>query len=345
MSEELPQERTGDEAAQSVRAVIAIVVLFFAIANGVVAWLFADRPVNRGLWIVQEKWRRLRGLEQPVDWLIVGDSSCGFGLDPAIVEAELGGRAINLCTVGSMIALEGAWMLDVYLERFGAPRGVIVGHAYDVWTRSDQELRGSLWLVDPRASFWNGLVPSPDLDLEEALSLRVSPWLPLYSQPRSVEQLLVSRGSVLARPGFAMGPGGLTPAAGADPDFVRRDSAIHVAQASPALANVSAANEQALAAFTGHAQETGVPIYLVNAPLHDELYADAAFRRPYARLQERLAAWAGASAATTLLLREPMTFSAERMQNSDHVAGDAIREYSLRVAREVAAAQAAGAPR
>ena len=337
---DLPMESTDQAQGKGIRGLLVILLTMFVLANTWIWFLFNPRPINRGHWIVQEKWRMLRELEAPVDWLIVGDSSCGHGIDPRIVESRLGGRAINLCTVGSMIALEGAWMIEVYLERFGNPRGIIVGHAYDVWSRTDRELRGALWLANSRASFWNGLSPSAALDLDESLSLWISPWIPLYSQARSVEELIVSRGQVLKRENFVIEPGGLTPAAGPDAAGVRRDSRLHLARVEGQVPSISKANDAALDAMVRSSRFGPTPIWLVNAPLHEGLWSEAEFRRYFGILQDELADRIAGEEHASLLLVEPLLFPAARMQNSDHVAPEAVSDYSVAIVEAMLASRA-----
>jgi hypothetical protein len=60
---------------------------------------------NRGYWLVRQKWDILQGLEAPVEWLILGDSSGNQGLVPERLREKLGGAAINVCTVGNLTLL------------------------------------------------------------------------------------------------------------------------------------------------------------------------------------------------------------------------------------------------
>jgi hypothetical protein len=51
-------------------------------------------------------------VDEPVDWLILGDSSVNQGVIPSIFEDEFGERAINLGTNGIMITLDDLWMIE-----------------------------------------------------------------------------------------------------------------------------------------------------------------------------------------------------------------------------------------
>lgn len=332
----LPTEHEPKRTSQNALVAIAILVLSIFGLNLLLWFVMGERPINRGYWVIKEKWNLLRSAPEPVDWLIVGDSSCDLGLDPEVISSVLGGSAINLCTVASTTVLEDAWMIEEYLSRFPAPKGIIVGHTYDIWARTDQNLRSAMWLIDSDPAFWRSIQPPMSLSLEEGLALRLSPWVPFLSQARSVEALVLTRGAALSRPRFEMDERGWSPRVQADPDFVRADSKLHaeaVRRLSPELA---ARNREALQFIVNQADSHEVPIWIVQAPLHDALWRDEAFRDFFDRTTGLIKAEVDRSARVHLLLEEPALYPAERMQNADHVAGEAISDYSERVARAVA---------
>ena len=115
-------------------ALVAIAVV--CLCNAAAGRLLEAFPQNRGYELIKAKWNLLIGLKRPVDVLVVGDSSCYLGIDPEVIESDVGGTALNLCTIGDMTAVGDYWMLDHYVRRFGPPRTVIIGHVHDIWHRS-----------------------------------------------------------------------------------------------------------------------------------------------------------------------------------------------------------------
>ena len=81
------------------------------------------------------QWNLLLTLEQPVDTLILGDSSGAYGVLPDVVEEVLGGSAINLCTDGQSAPLADPWMLSTYIEKYGVPDRVILVRTPLTYTR------------------------------------------------------------------------------------------------------------------------------------------------------------------------------------------------------------------
>ena len=113
------------------RTTIVVILLL----NLLAIWVVQRYSPNRGYRLVREKWTLLLNLKEPVEWLVLGDSSGNQAVDPALLDARLGGRSLNLCTTGNALVLGDLWMLETYLRRFGPPRGVVLVHTYDLWGR------------------------------------------------------------------------------------------------------------------------------------------------------------------------------------------------------------------
>ena len=105
----------------------AIVAVLILTVDLVAAALLAWRPVARDHWLVASKWRLL-DRARATDTLVLGDSSCNQGVRPDVLGAALGGSVLNLCTIGDLLVINDAWMLEAYLRRHPPPARVVVAN-------------------------------------------------------------------------------------------------------------------------------------------------------------------------------------------------------------------------
>ena len=113
---ELPEEMVPSSSRQEVlMGFFALVALVVALNLAAVVYIWAYSP-NRGYWLAAAKWQMLEDLEEPVDTLVLGDSSCNQALIPEVVDEILGGPTINLCTIGDMTVR--LWDLETHKELF-----------------------------------------------------------------------------------------------------------------------------------------------------------------------------------------------------------------------------------
>src|SRR5262245_9968724 len=130
-NKQLAQEIVGPTTPRKILLTLLGTVSVIALINLV----FVFQSMNLGYRVIQQKWEMLLDLKQPVDWIVLGESSGSEGVTPDIISQELGGKALNLCTIGNMLVVNDAWMLDKYIAKFGPPRGVVIVHVYDIWDR------------------------------------------------------------------------------------------------------------------------------------------------------------------------------------------------------------------
>jgi hypothetical protein len=204
-TETIPYKQLTHEVIQPIKGratAITIIgtIIFLFLANWAVLWLGQAYPYNRGYWLVQQKWELLQGLSAPVDWLIVGDSTGNQGLVPDVMEARLGGTAVNLNTVGNMGALDDVWMLEAHIEEFGPPAHVLVIHAYDIWSR---DITSAFVAKAPLAwnSWQDSFLPPLSATPLEKLNLWLARYVPLYADNLSLDRLIQDR-VFLQRPIF-----------------------------------------------------------------------------------------------------------------------------------------------
>jgi hypothetical protein len=171
---------------QKITTLICLILVVLFLAN-IFAYLYLDRySANYGYWTIHQKWNLLGKLSKPVDWLILGDSSCSQGVMPEIFSTELNQTAINLCTTGDMGTLDNLWLIEEYIQRFGPPKNILVVHAFDIWHRAFNPVRlGQVprqWEFWEEHSFGTSLMEDPDI----RRGIFIDHYLPLYSQNRSL---------------------------------------------------------------------------------------------------------------------------------------------------------------
>lgn len=315
------------------------------LANLAAGPFLARATPNEGYRLVAEKWRLVEAQTAPVDWLLLGDSSCNQGLDPAGFRAAGLGTALNLCTIGDLLTQNDAWMLDSVMAHAGPPRrGVVLTHVYDMWHRApNPSLLGKVPLP---WGFWSRGAAAIPLRPEQQRRVLLARYAPLYEESASLATAL------RAGPG-AWSPGPVTDAAGfkaeaeANPEAVAKDVRAHQAFVAKAHFKLSAANEAGLEALLTAAEAHGFDVYLVNSPLIEGLDADPAFTGYYADVVASLQAHVAGHPRAHLLLAAPMTFPAEQMVNADHLTVAGAARFTARVIDEIgrSAADGAGQPR
>lgn len=107
---------------------IVLTISLFVLFN----YLYTVYLVQYDMTRTTSKWELLYRLDEPVDVLIFGDSVALSGINPDVIEAETGLRAINLALNGRWVYYHDIWTLEYYLEKFGAPKAIIWGHTYEV---------------------------------------------------------------------------------------------------------------------------------------------------------------------------------------------------------------------
>lgn len=291
---------------------------------------------NLAGWIIGHKWRLLAGLKQPVDDLVLGDSSCNQGVNPVTLARALGdGRAVNLCTIGDMLALNDAWMLQTYVERFGAPKRVIIVHVYDIWSRNfNWDRVGSIpiGLLSLRR-----LEPKVQLKRWQLRSYIQSRYFPLYSSNLSLKTRLRAGDPALRN---APGPRqvdslGFLADTVAFPDSVEHDLQGHLKFLQGEAFKLSPDNELSLRRIGELAREHNFDVYLVSAPVYHKLAEAESFREYFARVQQSLAGMAGEGSRIHLVFNQPMSFPAGEMQNADHLVLEAANRYTEELARQI----------
>lgn len=334
----LPSEVIHRSRPASVAATITGTLLTVVLINIGFNQHLASTPHNFGYWLVDYKWNLLERTNQPVDWLILGDSSGNQGVDPDVLEDTLGGEAINLCTIGHGLALNDALMLDEYLRRFPPPRAVIIVHVYDVWHR---KMTQPFWARIPssvtrRASYQ----PACAEGWRNQIRLFLHRYVPLDTQTKTLQKVLQGRKTdATAEIGYF--DEGFLVTSRAYVDSVHDDTAGHLArlETRPEF-RMSDGNVAALKTIVALADDHDLPVFIMPAPIYEGLWSNPQIQKYWIDGMEQLQAIAASSPHVHCPLIRPLTFPAEQMQNADHLTAIAARRYTLELARQVSSSRA-----
>ncbi len=314
---------------------IAVFVLVLLV-NVFVAPRMLEGGRNLAGWIIGHKWRMLLRLDHPVDDLVLGDSSCNQGVNPAVLAPALGDRtAINLCTIGDMLTTNDAWMLQTYIERHGAPRRVVIVHVYDIWSRDfDWSRVGSV----PVGYFdLRKLRPAMKLERWQLRSYLESRYFPLYSSNRSLQtRLRIGAPEEAAGPRHVDSLGFLADTV-AYPDSVEQDFAGHLRFLARDRFHLSADNARGLRRIAALAEQHDFDVYLASAPVYERLAQAEPFQRYLAEVAQALDSVTGPRSRVRLVFTEPMAFPASEMQNADHLVHSAADRFTRALAEEIVA--------
>lgn len=113
---------------------IAVAIVFVLVCNFAAYKYVEEQSVNSTQGSVMEAWLGIQKLGEPVDVLLLGDSSGGANLATGAIADRLGGRVINLGNNAGSSLLMDAWMLSDYITKYGAPRTVLVTRTSQAYT-------------------------------------------------------------------------------------------------------------------------------------------------------------------------------------------------------------------
>ena len=307
--------------------------LIFALANVGANLYLKNFPENRGYWLIQQKWSMLLNLKQPVDWLVLGDSSCNQGVSPQVLENQLSGKAVNLCTIGDSLVLSDAWMLSQYIKKYGAPKNIVMVHVYDIWTR---EINWDVTSQTPLAwGYWNQLEPNFKLTFSEKKKVFLNKYVPLYSQNTSLKKI-IKNSDRLFKNNYQLAEHGFMAVTKANTWEVEEDTKRHLKDVSKNNnLSFSNTNQQAIDTIVKLAEKHNINIYLANSPLYEKLYQNPDFQAYYNQVQAELQTISDRHKNIHLLMAKPMTFSKEEMENADHLIVSSAETYTRQLAKEI----------
>ncbi len=313
-------------------------VFFVFLVNWLLIIYFQNDTQNRGDYIVREKWHMVSTMSQPVNWLILGDSSANQGINPVIISEELDGNAVNLAMNASWTLLGDAWMLQSYLERFGAPDGIIIGHVYDVYHRA---FNVNILAQSPVGlDTWSRLVPRLDLSADDLFEIFIIRYAPLYYRNATLQylsqQLIQSPGTLFNGQEFLINADGYMPVARARRNRVVNDAKDHLRwlERTDNQFHVSEINNQALNEIIRLADQHQVHVYFVNSPIYDELFADESYQEYYSQFQDWMVTTTSGSPYVHYI-EQAFIFTAGEMETVDHTVDASSIVYTHKIADEI----------
>lgn len=330
----LPKEQLPQVDAGCIVKTIAFTVLLLCAINIGVEQYLTSHPVNLGYWVIQEKWKLLDELDEPVDWLILGDSSCNLGVNPSVFSDEISGSVLNLCTVGDSTALDDAWMLQRYINRFGAPKGVVVIHAYDIWHRSlKRPMLAQAPLVGDEKT---DLVPQHLQSLSSRAMMMMSCCVPLYYQNVTLSHAIQYVWRRAPEPKLT--EQGYMPWKEASPETVRVEYDQHILFVNTRDQFImSEDNRSALNRIQSLADQNHFPVFIANSPLFIDLMENEMFIRYYNKVWSALEAVALNSSNMYMILHTPATYPIDQLAGVDHVTSVAADDFTRQIAGQIEA--------
>lgn len=328
----LPRESALQTTGLRVAGLLGSFAIVLAGLNVAARAALDEWTTNRGYWLVNEKWDLLESLDEPVDWLVLGDSSGNQAVVPELLEESFGGDAVNLCVVADLLAANDAWMLEHHISTVGPPENVLIVHVYDIWHRGARFLTNRPWLskVPLPHGFWETSHPPVHVKDKDARQLWMARYLPLWSENRTLASWLLNPANVLERT-FELEPSGFMPLDEPNPKNVRKDVREHAAFTRKNKFRMSPLNGAALERVQQLAEDYDFDVWIAVSPV-----AESAWKRPPIRAYIRdtiraLRQFTDRSERLHLVFEEPVRFPESQMENVDHVISEAATEYTLRV--------------
>jgi hypothetical protein len=288
------------------------------------------------------KWNLLLNLNHPVETIILGDSSCDFGVLPDIVEEKLGGSAINLATGANYAPLYNAWMLDTYVKRLGAPRNVII-----VCTVRTYAVNASSDCVNQIAlpwGFWENMEPKPSWihDRNTLFLIAMDKYLPLYSQKSAISGILGEPGTIPRIYGMLFNRRDAGQYIGVFAGWANQGNPLKLAADSQSLLKliqerpfeISSDNEQSICTIIKLAKQNNFKVYFVNSPIYDHVYNDPSYNIYFEKFSNDIDKYID-NKTTFLIFKRPMTFTDLQMENPNHLIYSAAKIYTSSMTSEI----------
>lgn len=328
-----PEVVRPSTAARAAWLMVAIVVGFVAL-NGVARWYLQRHGTNLGYRMVHAKWQLLAELDAPpLDWLVLGDSSGAHGVVPEVLTEVLGGRAVNLSIVANLLIANDAWMLEEYIERYGAPKNVVLVHTIDIWHRG---YKSALIGQIPRPwGLWRRREPRIELTAEHELNVFLSRFVPLYAE----SQTLRAHVKALGPPNpldLKMTASGFIPAREHQPGRFGRDRARTERFVDRNRFKLSDVNRRALDRIGALAGKHDFDVYLVHGPSYVGIERRATFQR-YLDTERSGLENATRKHGRLHVVPDVFGFEARQMEIFDHVVPKVAPDYTRMLATRLKA--------
>lgn len=332
-SEERLKLTSSKEIVFNVLGALIILLLLNGLANGFLTYLISQRSY----FLASYKWNLLNQLEEPVDWLVLGDSSCNQGIIPEILSQTLDGAALNLCIFGPLLVFNNAWMLEQHIRQVGPPKNVVIIHVYDLWERDiGDETFAHLSRIPVSPEKLQSFTPSLDLNIGHQLQWFSFRYLHLYTSSDTIADFLQNPVETFQEGReFTVTSSGFMPKYNPNPLDVEEDVPGHLAMIRDKTFEISEVNRRSLDAIRVLAEKHEFNVYFVSSPLYEELYNRPQFRRYFRKVRKGLKGFTRSSDRLHVVMDEPLTFDKHQMENVDHLIESAAKIYTQQVAEQI----------
>ena len=327
---EIPPETTAKNLISLVVWVLGILCL---LNLGLVIY-FENAMPNYGYSRVRNKWNMLLDLEDPVDWLILGDSSAHHSVVPGIFRESLSESAINLGTIGELMVVNDAWMLETYIEKFGAPKHVVIVRSYFNWGDGF-----NISAIEQIPVQWDRLQkfqPSTNFTPVEKSRFFVTRNFPLYSQNLSLGGMIKNPWNLFRAKETEYLKDGFQDGYSANPENVRQQADIFLKGMSqnPKF-HLSEINQKAIEHIGYLGTIYDFDVFIVNGPIYEGLYPTPPFNIYFSQMHHELAQYTARYSKVHFLMGEPMTFPATEMEAAVHVSQTGAYSYTQRIIADI----------
>ena len=326
------RENIHGSSARRMLVTFALTMLMLIMFNYCSALLLDYYSGNRGYRLIDEKWRLLMQTQEPVDLLIVGDSSCNQGVSPDVLQDEKFPRVLNLCTMGDALVLDDVWMLEYYFAHHSTLSAVVVVHAYDTWQRDRKP--SVVAQVPLEWGFWNKLKPSIRLDTGESIEVFLARYVPMYAENLSMAKILKFPWRA-RRLDMGLNRSGFMENVTANPAGVISDSESHKRFTSANEFSLSDDNVSALDRLSRIASDRQLDVFIANAPMYAGLYEDPGLRNYMRDMNKSIRKHIVGNRRMHFIFAEPMLYSEFEMQNADHLATMTAPRYTKAISEQV----------
>ncbi len=284
---------------------------------------------NGGYRLVRTKWDILNNLESPVDLLILGDSSGNQGIDTDLIQQKTGKSAINLATIGNMLALNDYWLLAEYIKKFGqAPSCVVSIHVYDSWHKHANP--AAIAQIPLSGVKMIPQLSDADLGFKFQMKHLLAKYIPSWSENTSLARLLM-RPWKIHQQSIPLSASGFQPWPKANPENVLNDIETHKKFVQKNTFKPSKENTYALRKMGELSKTEDFSLSIINSPMAKGLYRDEGLKHYLSGVNTFVAEIAADYPNMYHFFKTPETFNASVMQNADHLTTEAAKVYTLRL--------------
>jgi hypothetical protein len=270
-------------------------------------------------------WHSLLELNQPVDNLILGDSGAYCDILGGIVSDRLGGKTIQLGNnIASGLLMDG-WMLQEYINSKGVPRNVILLRSNSGYGFSHN--LEFLSMLPLKWAFWKDYGLEPDWQYGELEDLFIRKYIVIYSNSDVLSARLLNPLTLFSHP-YKKYDISTAYSGGAKPDPQEIENMIknRIGWIYGPF-NPSEDSKNALQFTSDLAKKYGFQLYIVYGPENDVMFQDVKRVERVAAMQKFVSQYTD-DKFVHLIPGSPIIFTAEQMQNPNHLSPDAACEYT-----------------